>query len=219
MAQQFNEHDLHLLDYESVELKHDKPDELSVYDAVAKAGADRVTHRFIYLKSRCSRKGALQAVSYLSETPVPAKTYVVKASSLHNQKALDIVKRAGCRLQSHEDLIWEQLGDVFGPFLTSLSETMALAPSFMQPRLKDHPEQRHNNEALPLIMRYMRSVSPGDNVQIRVLSLSIPSFNYQMTPKISLNTRCSISICENFSINGCTRSSGQLGIWSYSINP
>ena len=49
--------------------------------------------------------------------------------------------------------------------------------------------------------------------------LSIPSFNYQMTPKISLNTRCSISISENLSINGQTRSSDQLGIWSYNINP
>ena len=52
-----------------------------------------------------------------------------------------------------------------------------------------------------------------------VLNLSIPSFNYQMTPKISLNTRCSISISENLSINGQTRSSDQLGIWSYNINP
>ena len=43
--------------------------------------------------------------------------------------------------------------------------------------------------------------------------------NYQMTPKISLNTRCSISISENLSINGQTRSSDQLGIWSYNINP
>ena len=49
--------------------------------------------------------------------------------------------------------------------------------------------------------------------------LSIPSFIYQMTPKISLNTRCSINISENLSINGRTRSSGQLGIWSYNINP
>ena len=49
--------------------------------------------------------------------------------------------------------------------------------------------------------------------------LSIPSFDYQMTPKISLNTRCSISISENLSINGQTRSSDQLGIWSYNINP
>ena len=49
--------------------------------------------------------------------------------------------------------------------------------------------------------------------------LSIPSFNYQMTPKISLNVCCSISISKNLSINGRTRSSGQLGIWSYNINP
>ena len=51
------------------------------------------------------------------------------------------------------------------------------------------------------------------------IPLSIPSFDYQMTPKISLNTRCSISISENLSINGQTRSSDQLGIWSYNINP
>ena len=42
-----------------------------------------------------------------------------------------------------------------------------------------------------------------------------PSFNYQMTPKIPLKSRCSISISENLSINGQTRSSDQLGIWSY----
>ena len=51
------------------------------------------------------------------------------------------------------------------------------------------------------------------------LGLSIPSFFYQMTPKISLNTRCSINISENLSINGRTRSSGQFGICSYNINP
>ena len=49
--------------------------------------------------------------------------------------------------------------------------------------------------------------------------LFIPSFSYQMTPKIPLNTRCSISISKNLSINGRTRSSDQLGIWSYNINP
>ena len=55
--------------------------------------------------------------------------------------------------------------------------------------------------------------------ELQMDPLSIPSFNYQMTPKISLNTRCSISISENLSINGQTRSSDQLGIWSYNINP
>ena len=49
--------------------------------------------------------------------------------------------------------------------------------------------------------------------------LFIPSFYYQMTPKIPLNTRCSTSISKNLSINGRTRSSDQLGIWSYNINP
>ena len=52
-----------------------------------------------------------------------------------------------------------------------------------------------------------------------IVLLFIPSFYYQMTPKISLNIRCSISISKNLSINGRTRSSGQLGIWSYNINP
>ena len=51
------------------------------------------------------------------------------------------------------------------------------------------------------------------------VTLFIPSFYYQMAPKIPLNTRCSISISKNLSINGRTRSSDQLGIWSYNINP
>ena len=54
---------------------------------------------------------------------------------------------------------------------------------------------------------------------IRTTTLFIPSFYYQMTPKVPLNTRCSISISKNLSINGRTRSSDQLGIWSYNINP
>ena len=49
--------------------------------------------------------------------------------------------------------------------------------------------------------------------------LFIPPFYYQMTPKVPLNTRYSISISKNLSINGRTRSSDQLGIWSYNINP
>ena len=55
--------------------------------------------------------------------------------------------------------------------------------------------------------------------EVQGKALSIPSFFYQMTPKISLNTRCSINISENLSINGRTRSSGQFGICSYNINP
>ena len=168
MARQFTEHDLRLLDYESVELKHDEPDELSVYDAVAKAGADRVRHRFIYLKSRCTQKGARQAVRYLSETPRVAKTFGVKASSLHAQAVVEIIERAGCHLQSHEDLIWRQLSGVFRPYLESLSETMALAPSFMQPYFKGQEDVR--GEALPPITRYMQSLDSNDNGQVRVLS-------------------------------------------------
>ena len=168
MARQFTEHDLRLLDYESVELKHDEAEELSVYDAVAKAGADRVTHRFIYLKSRCTQKGAHQAVKYLSESPVPARTFGVKASSLHAQAVLGIIERAGCRLQAHEDLIWRQLRDVFGPYLDSLSKTMALAPSFMQPHFRGPEAVR--GEALPPIMRYMQGFAPDDAGQVRILS-------------------------------------------------
>ena len=36
---------------------------------------------------------------------------------------------------------------------------------------------------------------------------------YQITPKTSLNTRCSASILPNFSIKGRIRSSDQLGRW------
>ena len=164
MPRQFNKDDVRLLDYESVELKHDEPDELSVYDAVAKAGADRVMHRFIYLKSRCSQNGAKQAVGYLSEAPVPAKTYGVKASSLDSRAVLDIVGRAGCTLQSHEDLIWQQLSDVFSTYLESLKTDMAVAPNFMQPYLRGLKQGRP--KALPLIMRYMQGREPGGNVRV-----------------------------------------------------
>ena len=44
--------------------------------------------------------------------------------------------------------------------------------------------------------------------------LSIPHFERQMTPKISRYTRCSVSICANFSINGRSRCSGQFGMCS-----
>ena len=70
-----------------------------------------------------------------------------------------------------------------------------------------------------LAKRKLVDVRPAIESLLQSRSLSIPSFNYQMTPKISLNTRCAISISENLSINGQTRSSDQLGIWSYNINP
>ena len=66
---------------------------------------------------------------------------------------------------------------------------------------------------------YFIRTAKDDLQEFAPSTLSIPSFNYQMTPKISLNTRCSISISENLPINGQTRSSDQLGIWSYNINP
>ena len=73
----------------------------------------------------------------------------------------------------------------------------------------------HKVMLLPLVEAELFS----DSGKLDCWVLSIPSFNYQMTPKISLNTRCSISISENLLINGQTRSSDQLGIWSYNINP
>ena len=167
MARQFNDKDLYLLDYESVERMVDEP-ELSVYDASARAGADRVKHRFIYLKSRCTQKGAHRAVSFLRDTSAPTKIFGVKASSLHNQTVLGIIKREDCPLWSHEDLIWQQLGSVFEPYLAHLSETMALAPHFMAPRLKGS-EQRDTG-ALPPMRRYMQGGDVRDNGGIRVLS-------------------------------------------------
>ena len=62
-------------------------------------------------------------------------------------------------------------------------------------------------------------ISHQGDTGLKFQALFIPSFYYQMTPKISLNARCSISISKNLSINGRTRSSDQLGIWSYNINP
>ena len=48
----------------------------------------------------------------------------------------------------------------------------------------------------------------------------IPSFcSHQITPKTSRYTRCSTSMLPNVSINGRSRSSGQLGRWWYSISP
>ena len=46
---------------------------------------------------------------------------------------------------------------------------------------------------------------------MRFAASCIPSLcSYQITPKTSLNTRCSASMLPNFSINGRIRSSGQL---------
>ena len=51
-------------------------------------------------------------------------------------------------------------------------------------------------------------------------SSCIPSFcSHQITPKTSRYTRCSTSMLPNVSINGRSRSSGQLGRWWYSISP
>ena len=79
--------------------------------------------------------------------------------------------------------------------------------------------QRRNYEldAFTMIVGIAVDVEIVQGQEFKVLF--IPSFYYQMAPKIPLNTRCSISISKNLSINGRTRSSDQLGIWSYNINP
>ena len=81
--------------------------------------------------------------------------------------------------------------------------------SFLDLRIKDGVVRR-------MIDKWLKA---GVLEEGAVHSLFIPSFYCQMTPKIPLNTRCSISISKNLSINGRTRSSDQLGIWSYNINP
>ena len=59
------------------------------------------------------------------------------------------------------------------------------------------------------------------NIIQNILDAScIPSFcSHQITPKTSRYTRCSTSMLPNVSINGRSRSSGQLGRWWYSISP
>ena len=57
------------------------------------------------------------------------------------------------------------------------------------------------------------------NMQRGIRPYESPHFGYQMTPKISRYTRCSMSIRESLSTNGRNRCSGQFGMCSYSINP
>ena len=94
-------------------------------------------------------------------------------------------------------------------------------------RIEMTADQRQR-DAIHLVFRKFRELGSirqvffwfhRNTVELPVRTLFIPSFYYQMTPKIPLDTRCSISISKNLSINGRTRSSDQLGIWSYNINP
>ena len=115
------------------------------------------------------------------------------------------------------DKIWEVYGGYSG---LQLSEKMPRAWI----SVGQNVEGNRRPEECKYRRRHYPRVLPGTSSKepfpcLNMLTLSIPSFNYQMTPKISLNTRCSISISENLSINGQTRSSDQLGIWSYNINP
>ena len=60
----------------------------------------------------------------------------------------------------------------------------------------------------------IRAVPPGGASVRAPGPQASPHFERQMTPKISRYTRCSMSICANFSINGRSRCSGQFGMCS-----
>ena len=84
-----------------------------------------------------------------------------------------------------------------------------------------------HGRATPLLWKTVASSTLKGNqrryeyeVLCRLRAHASPYFcRYQITPKTSRYTRCSMSMLPNVSINRRIRSSGQLGRWWYSISP
>ena len=79
----------------------------------------------------------------------------------------------------------------------------------------DRPHLYYDDHRLDLNHRIgTDTFGAHDNVKYHVGHLMHPLIcGHQITPKISLNTRRSVSMLPNFSISGRIRSSGQLGRW------
>ena len=167
MAKQFSRDDVFLLGYDSVCTKYDG-DAFAAYDAEVKAGADHVVHRFIYLKYRCTQASAIRAVPYLRDSDGVAKSFVIKPSSLNSIQVSEIFEKEGYRIQSHEELVWMQLKDIFSSYINSLSSAIPPEENFMEPRLKENEQEQ--GHLINRLMDYMRGRNSSDNGYIKILS-------------------------------------------------
>ena len=166
MATTFTTHDIELLGYsEPVVLSIDDQAPYAIFEATAVAGLERITTRFIYLKSNCTLDQARAARR--SNGPLTPHTYVVTPASLRlAESRLREIFEDATPILEHEELVWSKLRSVFAQYLESLAE-VPTEKYFVPPRSSD----REIGEDLETkLMDYMRGRVSQDNGTLLMLS-------------------------------------------------
>ena len=166
MPSTFTTNDIELLGYSD-------PRELPVHDqapyatfeAIAVAGLEQITTRFIYLKSTCTLSQARAARR--TNEPIPHHTYLIKPSSLRlSNSRLNDVFDGMVSIHEHEQLVWNKLRTVFAQYLESLAE-VPTEEYFISPR---SPDRNIGENLEATLIDYMKGGLRSDNGTLFVLS-------------------------------------------------
>ena len=166
MPTTFTKNDIELLGYSDPRERpvHDQAP-YTIFEAIAVAGLEQITTRFIYLKSTCTLNQARAARR--ESDPIPHHTYLIKPASLRlSNTRLNELFDGAVSIREHEELIWNKLKTVFAQYLESLSE-VPVETYFVSPRSPDREIGENLEETL---FDYMKGGRQKDNGTLLVLS-------------------------------------------------
>ena len=166
MPTTFTKNDIELLGYSDPrELPVSDQAPYSIFEAIAVAGLERITTRFIYLKSTCTLNHA-RAARRINE-PLPQHSYLIKPSSLRLANSrLNEVFDGAVSVHEHEELIWNKLRSFFAQYLESLTE-VPTDEYFISPR---SPDREIDDNLETTLIDYMKGGHRSDNGTLLVLS-------------------------------------------------
>lgn len=166
MTKTFTPRDVELLGYSTATIAcEDERGGFAVIDATGSLGLETIRVQFIYLKSKCTQDGARFAAGKVSKDAY-ASVYVVKPNSSRlKDDQLRNIFGVNVSIRSHEDLIWEKLGNMFTKYLESLSDVHR-EEHFIAPRSKDP----RDFDLMSKLIDYMSGKSDLDNGELTVLS-------------------------------------------------
>ena len=164
MPTTFTKNDIILLGYTETEEKYSNK-RYAVIDATSRVGLERVTTRFIYLKSRCSIEAAYKAAR---DWGVTKRAYVVRAKSTPSIRRLREIFGEQHQIREQNDLVWSVLRTSFSDYINHIGGNVPREQYFIPPRssASDIGDQLMKN-----LIEYLTGRSGvEDNGTLKVLS-------------------------------------------------
>lgn len=164
MPTTFTKNDVVLLGYTETEDQYND-NKYRVIDATSRVGLERITTRFIYLKSRCSVDAAQKAARDWGTTE---RLYVVRAKSTPSLKRLIDIFGKQHQIREQSDLVWSVLRTSFSDYMKHISNNVPHEQHFISPRSS---ASDIGDQLMPKLIEYLTGRSgEEDNGTLKVLS-------------------------------------------------